>query len=168
MPRWRAVHRSGHRIRNPESLSFLFPIHTSLFFSCCRFQTYWRSTGGKHPCRGRKPKGGRAGKPKIPSSSSSCWGDRTQQQPGSFRAVTTGRVLLVLLHRTGFSLKPCSPCSPGRSSAGSVPCPGHRQVPVLLAHEGKVCSWNKDEAQVLMARVMVRTPRMLSTNPDLA
>lgn len=49
-------------------------------------------------------------------------------------------------------------------------CPllGHRQVPVLLAHEGKLCSWNRDEAQVLMARVMVRTPRMLSTNPALA
>lgn len=31
-----------------------------------------------------------------------------------------------------------------------------------------MCSLNKDEDQVLMARVIVRTPRMLSTNPALA
>lgn len=51
---------------------------------------------------------------------------------------------------------------------GSLACPYYGHVPVLFAQDGKVCSWNKDEAQVLMASVIVRTPRRLSTNPALA
>jgi len=86
---------------------------------------------------------------------------------------------LVLFHRTGLSLNHCfgKTCVDDslaliavltETVAGSLVSPYYRHVPVLFAQDGKVCSWNKDEAQVLMARVIVRTPRMLSTNPALA
>lgn len=161
-------HRSVHEIRNSESLSFLFCIHTPLF-SCCRFQTYWQSTEGKPPCRGRKPKGGRAGKPKSHLVLLPGWQNRRQNSDWAILLLFL-RILLVLFQRRGClcGWQSCSPCSSGRDSRGSVPSPHHWQVPVLFAHDGNVCSCNKDEPQVLMARVMVRTPRMLSTNPALA
>lgn len=54
------------------------------------------------------------------------------------------------------------------TAGDSFASPFYGHLPVLFAQDGKVCSWNKDELQVLRARVIVRTPRMLSTNPALA
>lgn len=76
--------RSAREIRSSESLSFLSCTHAPLFFSRCRFQTRWRSTGGKCPWRSRKSKSGRSGEPRV--TSSSCWGDKTADwtAPGQF------------------------------------------------------------------------------------
>lgn len=115
---WRAVtaQKSGTQSLSP-SFSIFTPLSLSFFFSCCRFQTYWKSTGGKknHPCRGRKSK-----KPKV--TLSSCWGDKTElgnffsccQQEGFACPFAQNEALPC-------GWWSCSPCSSARNTRGFSP-----------------------------------------------
>lgn len=139
--------------------------------------------GKVYPCRGSNLKvPGRGGKLEVTSLCSR--GDNrllnstvreyycSYQQNGfarRWRAFSKEQTcLLTTALQNSRRLSPRSHCSSNRQSSRLPPSPYHGHVPVLFAHDGKVCSWNKDEAQVLMARFIVRTPRMLSINPALA
>lgn len=97
-----------------QSLSPSFSIFTPLslfffFFSCCRFQTYWKSTG--------KKKNTPAETEKLKSQKSLCPpAGVTKLNWTIFTAAVSRRGLLVLLHR----MKHC-PVGDGRALPAALP-----------------------------------------------